>query len=124
MKIALTALLAYAALIFTVSSLPNSTVEHSSGWFNIPQAAKHVAEFALFGFLMSNVMWSVNGEQLQKTFASGFALSVLYGVSDELHQGFVPTRYCTGFDMIMDAVGGLIGVAVFLGYKKLTRKEN
>jgi len=33
---------------------------------------------------------------------------VLYGVSDEFHQSFVPGRSCSGADVIADGVGGCL----------------
>ncbi len=38
------------------------------------------------------------------------ALTVLYGISDEFHQSFVPGRFPSGWDVAADAVGGLLAV--------------
>lgn len=43
-----------------------------------------------------------------------FALAVLYGVVDELHQAFVPGRVASEADLALDAAGALIGVALAL----------
>ncbi|MBK9547475.1 MAG: VanZ family protein [Dehalococcoidia bacterium] len=43
---------------------------------------------------------------------AAWAASVLYGMSDELHQSFVPNRDSNWLDVGFDAVGGGIGVAV------------
>lgn len=44
--------------------------------------------------------------------AATVAIAVGYGVLDEIHQLYVPFRYASGYDVIADAVGALIGTAV------------
>jgi VanZ family protein len=44
--------------------------------------------------------------------AATLAIAVAYGVSDEIHQMYVPNRFATVSDLIADAVGALIGTAV------------
>ena len=43
-----------------------------------------------------------------------FALAGLYGVSDEVHQAFVPGRIASEADVLADAFGAAIGVAIVL----------
>ncbi len=43
-----------------------------------------------------------------------FALAVLYGFSDEVHQAFVPGRFASEADVLADAFGAAIGVAVLV----------
>ena len=45
-------------------------------------------------------------------------LSTLFGISDEIHQYFVPGRMADVFDVVADAVGALIGA---LGVAFLSR---
>ena len=46
--------------------------------------------------------------------STAFALAVLYGVSDEVHQAFVPGRIASEADVLADAFGAAIGVAIVL----------
>ncbi len=41
-------------------------------------------------------------------------ITFLYGVSDELHQWFVPGRHADGIDVLADGLGGLLGAYLFL----------
>ena len=41
---------------------------------------------------------------------AAFAVAVLYGVTDELHQTFVPGRVASEADLVVDAMGALLGV--------------
>ena len=43
-----------------------------------------------------------------------FALAVLYGVSDEVHQAFVPGRIASEADVLADGAGAAIGIAMVL----------
>lgn len=48
-----------------------------------------------------------------------FALSVLYAVSDEIHQFFVPGRACRLYDIGVDALGCAVGGLCFWAAAKL-----
>ena len=54
-----------------------------------------------------------------------FALAVLYGVLDELHQAFVPGRTASEVDLGVDAAGALLGVTAALLAARLlnTRRQ-
>ena len=42
----------------------------------------------------------------------GAFCALLYGMTDELHQLFVPGRSADVYDVVADGVGGLIGAAI------------
>ena len=43
---------------------------------------------------------------------------LLYGISDEFHQSFVPGRYVSGMDVLADTVGALLVCTTWLLYSK------
>lgn len=45
-----------------------------------------------------------------------YSVGLLYALSDEIHQSFVPGRDCSAGDFIADAAGLAIGLAVCLSY--------
>ena len=47
-----------------------------------------------------------------KAMALAFVFSCLYGISDELHQLFVPGRNADVYDAVSDAAGALIVITV------------
>jgi VanZ family protein len=93
---------AWAALIFVLSSIPNlSTAE---GWIgDFLSSGAHAVEYAIFGALL---LRAVGARAL--AFAAGFA----YAITDEIHQSFVPGRFASGIDLVVDAVGLLVGIAL------------
>jgi len=48
-----------------------------------------------------------------------FVSGVIYAVSDEIHQSFVPGRDCSAGDLLADIVGLAIGLSVYLWYCKI-----
>jgi hypothetical protein len=93
---------AWAALIFALSSLPNlSTAE---GWLgDVLSSGAHAVEYAVFGALLARAL----GARLL-----AFSAGIAYAVTDELHQSFVPGRVASGIDLLVDAVGLLVGIAL------------
>ena len=79
-----------------------------------------VAHVVLYAALASLLFWALAGDRsdVDTPFwvpaALAFALTVLYGVSDELHQAFVPARTASELDVALDAAGAALGVAVAL----------
>ena len=95
---------AWAALIFGLSSI--STLDTGlGGWDYVLRKAAHVTEYAVLGALLARA--------LRERAGAAFALGVAYAATDELHQHFVPGRHGTPFDLLFDAVGVALGVALY-----------
>lgn len=92
--------------VFILSSIPGNMYPE----VNIVGADKavHVALYSLGGLLAGMAFYRRNYGWL-----FGVVFCCLYGVSDEVHQIFVPRRSFSWGDILADATGGLIGVSVF-----------
>lgn len=58
--------------------------------------------------------------------AAVVVICVLYGISDEIHQSFVEGRTASMFDVVVDAIGAVVGVSVstyLLGWLAAWRHE-
>jgi VanZ family protein len=100
-------LLLYCLLIFIQSSYP-ATQSLSS----IPHMDKlaHAGAYALLGFLMFRVFQTTRIRKSAVLLVTLSALvSSLYGVSDEIHQYFVPSRTADIVDVAADSMGSLVG---------------
>jgi len=63
----------------------------------------HFFEYGIFGFLL---YFALAGERWEgKPLLPAFMIGSIYGISDEFHQYFVPTRECDVFDFLADAAG-------------------
>ena len=84
----------------------------------------HFSEFAALGFFVAGgIRFSFD----RKQFFIPLIPCVLYSVSDEIHQYFVPERACRIFDIFVDSSGSLTGILVFILFifiieRKMNRK--
>ncbi len=114
------ALIAYMALIFHLSSLPGD-LPSGIEILAIPRIILHVGEYAVLGLLANLVALQATGKGLKSILYSSI-FSSLYGVTDEIHQHFVPTRCFDVYDICADTVGGIVGSVFFIILLMLARK--
>jgi VanZ family protein len=92
----------WAAVIFGLSSIPAL----SSGlgtWDQILRKCAHVTEYAILGLLLLRAV----GRELP-----ALLIGIAYAASDELHQHFVAGRHGSLVDIVIDAVGLVIGLVL------------
>ena len=95
----------YMAFIFYGSSRPD--VPMPPGLFDKPA---HLLAYALLGVLFVRALaGGLIARISAATALLAVALTTAYGVTDEIHQMFVPGRYADGMDVIADASGGAVG---------------
>jgi len=90
---------AWAGFLFMESS--SSTA--GSFLSNFPPGSDKVVHAGAFGMLAALVTLG-SGRPLL-----GVLAALLYGISDEIHQWFVPERATEVLDVVADTVGGLLG---------------
>lgn len=111
---------AYMVAIFAFSSLPQEALpppeEYLFG-FSVSSTIKHVAEYFVLSLLL--FLWltytRIGSSSCFFPFILAVIISSVYGVTDELHQAWVPTRYCTVPDMISDFFGSISIAPVAIG---------
>ena len=97
----------YMAGIFVASSLPNPPVPS-----NVPDISLH--EAAYFGLAMLLIRALAGGRWQGVTtgvLVAAWTIAVVYGVTDEWHQSFVPNRHPEWRDLRADAIGAFAAVA-------------
>jgi VanZ family protein len=104
----LLALLAWAGIMFLLSSIPNPPGPRAT---DLRSTLAHIAEYAVFGFLALNLLARWRGQLTARLVAAAWLLSVAWGISDELHQALVPRRDASVLDVLADAAGAALGVA-------------
>jgi len=97
---------AYGALITALSSLGKPPIPE--GLQTTPGTlVLHAFEFAGLSLLLSRALarsrpaWSVS-----KVVLITIAATAAFGILDEIHQHFVPGRYCQVIDVVADTIGG------------------
>ena len=81
----------------------------------------HAAEYTLLGLLLAGALY-VSAKSKMWNILLPFCAGVLYSVTDELHQFFVPGRSCRFTDVLIDSFGVVVGVCIYFVFTKL--KEN
>ena len=69
--------------------------------------AAHFCEYAVLGFLLAHAL-RLN-LSLVRTYLVAIICASLFGISDELHQYFVPERMCDPLDWLVDTLGASLG---------------
>ena len=103
--------LAWAALIFALSSIPHLGTGLGT-WDTVLRKGAHVTEYAIFGLLLLRAV----GRELP-----AFLLGVSYAITDEVHQHFVSGRHASPIDVAIDSVGILIGILFLSRAQRLAR---
>jgi VanZ family protein len=93
----------WAALIFAFSSVPDLGTG-LGGWDLALRKVAHAAEYAVLGALLARAL---------RSRVTAGVVGVLYAVSDEVHQAFVPGRLGSPVDVAIDAVGVVAGVLLW-----------
>lgn len=102
------ATLAYAALIFWLSSEPNPLPALTERLWD---KAAHFAEYGALGALLLVALRS-SGVAPRRALVRAALLASVYGASDEVHQAFVPEREADVRDWVADTIGGAAGAGL------------
>jgi VanZ family protein len=96
--------LAWAAVIFVLSSIPSLSTGLGT-WDTVLRKAAHISEYAVLGALLYRAL----GRE-----ASALAAGIAYAATDEFHQRFVSGRIGSVADVAIDALGVAAGMLVWL----------
>jgi len=111
------AALAYMALIFYLSSMPAPDITRE-----VPIIYRiklvHIVEYGILGALL--FLAARETMSMGPVGAAVFAVlaASAYGISDEVHQLFVPMRSASAVDVIADALGAALAQLGLLKLKK------
>ena len=117
-----------AVFIFWMSSKDGTTLDENSGIFSaikawlssVAQSAfghpvdvspvGHFCEYLAFGMALANALR--HHIPLRRAAVLAMVLASAYGISDEIHQLFVPQRSCDPADWAVDTIAAIIGSAL------------
>ncbi|MEK6656624.1 MAG: VanZ family protein [Nitrospirota bacterium] len=104
----LSATIAYALLIFLLSSFSGDKTEKLY-LFKHSDKIIHLLEYAVLCFLVSKALSSTLKENVRRYIGLiAVVISLLYAITDEFHQSFVPGRYASIDDIFADGIGAVI----------------
>src|SRR3954466_6080467 len=87
----------YMAAVWMMSSMPTDAVVELPKWDSIVKESLHLVEFGILYMLLFLAALTFNGVSPKLNLIL-ILVSSLYGLSDEVHQYFVPYRSATIID--------------------------
>jgi VanZ family protein len=114
--------LAWMALIFYLSaqqSLPRLLDTLGA----LQSLAGHLVEYAVLALLLR---WALDGVGVSNATAWALLLAMVYALTDEFHQYFVPGRKMDPLDLLTDAVGAAVALwlAGIVASRRAVRRQN
>jgi len=105
-----------AVMIFYISSLSFKGV-------GTPSALSYLYHFLIFFWLSFFLTLAMSRKNISLAIPAVF-ISLFYALSDEVHQLFVPGRYCSLGDFFTDSSGILLACFLYLITVKIRSKSN
>lgn len=104
-------------VIFAASSIPSTAMPRFDVWDTMVKKGGHMLGYALLAMSYAHGWAHTKRRPLRRAEVLGVWLAVvLYAISDELHQRFVPGRGASPIDVGIDGIGALIGLAIWLKF--------
>jgi len=111
----------WAAALFGLSSIPGTSIPTVGISFGDKIA--HCIIYGVLGFLCYRALVLSTRLRGASAVVVAMLLAMAYGVSDELHQMFVPQRSSEVLDLMADVVGGGLGASVARLYFRLRKPD-
>jgi VanZ family protein len=92
--------------IFYASSIPGSDIPPL---FPGQDIVFHFVIYMALAYFFSRALKNTADISAKKVFIFTLIFGVLYAISDEIHQAFVPLRSVSGFDVFIDGCGTFAG---------------
>ena len=112
--------LGWMALIFFLSSQPDVPAPEL---FSQQDKVAHLFVFGVLGLLLASALTPPAAASWRRVLLIT-ALVTVYGITDELHQYFVPGREASAWDVLADGVGGFLVGALLLWRGRNTRNPS
>ncbi|MBU4326241.1 MAG: VanZ family protein [Proteobacteria bacterium] len=80
-----------------------------------------ICHIAIYGLLAMAVLWYFNSEKqlsLIKVALKTVFFCLVYAMSDEFHQSFIPQRSVSGLDLLADLMGAIVVCVIWLNSRK------
>ncbi len=100
-----------AAVIFSLSSIPGDRL--TLYIFSFQDLLAHAAVFGILAYLVGRALQRETNWPALARVGVAVVIASLYGVSDEVHQLFVPLRHAELKDAAADVAGAVLGAGLW-----------
>jgi hypothetical protein len=105
-------------LVARFTGAGHESMEHFSilwglSWFAIVKGW-HVTEFAMLTFFSASVLNGWRGRITSRSIAGAMLFCIAFAASDEWHQSFIPDRFGTVQDVLIDSLGVCLAGSILL----------
>ncbi|MFA6597978.1 MAG: VanZ family protein [Ignavibacteriaceae bacterium] len=109
-------LVLYWIILFVATTLPAQQLPKTG----VSDKIEHFLGYFLLTFLLSNTLFFQNKNKMFKKFPILVALLIVafYGMIDEVHQYFIPGRFCDFYDWTADVTGAFAAGVIYFLVKK------
>lgn len=111
--------LIYAGVIFYLSSIPSVRPP----LFPYSDKVIHFFMYAGLAVLCAWSLFSTRYRLSKRLPWIAITAAVFYGITDEFHQMFVPTRTAEVSDLLANTVGAVVGVLIYVKIRKRITKK-
>ena len=119
------------AVIFYLSSRSSLPVAEGEWVDAVIKKLAHIGEYTLLFFLLVRA-WrrSLAGSRarqsrsMEQSLRAALLSTAAYGISDEVHQAFVPRRHANWFDVIVDVAVPLVLCLLWYRHRRLLRPRD
>lgn len=109
----------WCGVIFFFSSIPDLKIKELGFWDFVLRKIAHIFEYFVLSYLLIRAFEKTTKMGRFKSNIFSIFLGFIYAVSDEIHQYFVPGRYFSLKDILIDLFGILFGVFFYNNNKVL-----
>ncbi len=97
--------------------LPDASTQRIDEIVFLIRKVAHVSEYAVLAWLAQRLFLAfdaaaISPRRIVRSALLAWGFCVVYAISDEWHQTFVPTRVGTPWDVLIDAAGAALGLAL------------
>lgn len=111
-------LVAWMGVIYYLSAQPHLPNPQTGFWGELLSSGAHVAIFGVLAILWVRAL----GARPRSAWLA-LGLTMLYALTDEFHQSFVPGRCPDPWDLVCDGLGALLGLAAWFAWRRWRNKR-
>jgi len=111
----------YLGMVYYLSSLSFRNIKSPFPFYD---KIFHATEYAILAVLLYLALYISLSKQFLRFIGLGVVfLCIVYGILDEFHQSFVPSRFADFYDLVANTTGAILGTVVIGLFLSIKNKK-